>query len=529
VVCALDPSFGDAIFEILWTTTRDGAVDYANRRWVAVTGVAAEEAAGEGWLRAVHEEDRERVRAVWGAAIAGDEPFDVELRLCVCEPDDPAAAPTHRWHHVVVSPRHGEDHAVVGWVALARDVEARKRSERLHDALAEASARLAESLDYDVTLSHVAAALIPALAEGCTVDILELDGNLHRVATSHVDPTKAQIAERLRELPPTKTEDALQRLLTSTVPHVASHTDPSVVNRWARTPARSALLLRLEVRSYMMIVLRSRGAPIGLLWLYSSVPRTYSREEIVLASELATQAAAYIENARLLRQATEAVRMRDEFLSVASHELNTPLASLQLILESLQRMPHAPSVAARLETAGRQVGRLTRQVRQILEVSRLMGRVIEGEREPTDLATVAREIAAEFEDELARASTPLAIQTARAVGSWDRLHLEQIIVTLLGNAIKYGRGGLVELCVFGEQTEAVLLVRDHGIGVAAEDRERIFQLFERAVSARHYGGLGLGLWIAREIAVSYGGSISLESEIGVGSSFCVRLPLSPPS
>jgi signal transduction histidine kinase len=111
------------------------------------------------------------------------------------------------------------------------------------------------------------------------------------------------------------------------------------------------------------------------------------------------------------------------------------------------------------------------------------------------------------------------------IGHWDRLRLEQVVSNLIANAIKYGAGRPVEVRVSRGGSYALLEVRDHGIGVAEEDHDRIFQRFERAISGAHYGGFGLGLWISREIVLAQGGFIELESAPGKGATFTVRLPL----
>ena len=136
-----------------------------------------------------------------------------------------------------------------------------------------------------------------------------------------------------------------------------------------------------------------------------------------------------------------------------------------------------------------------------------------------------RDAAARFREELARAGCSVAIDAdGPCVGQWDRLRLEQVVTNLLSNAVKYGAGRPIEMGVSGDEAFARFSVRDHGIGILPEHRARIFDRFERAVSDRHYGGLGLGLWIVRQIVDALGGTISVESEIGKGSVFEVSLP-----
>jgi len=278
----------------------------------------------------------------------------------------------------------------------------------------------------------------------------------------------------------------------------------------------------------MFCALRSRDRPTGAVWLFSSKPRRYRAEEILLFKELAARAATAIENARLFLEARAAIAQRDEFMSVASHELNTPLASLRLIVDSLlRRQQHDAAVVGRLKTADRQVTRLGVLVTQLLDVSRLSAGRMMLERQPTDLAAVARDVLASLKDDIERRGVAVSVDAPErvAVGTWDRARIEQVALNLLTNALKYGNGQPVEVAVTRDGDAAILAVHDHGLGIEPKDQARVFQRFERAVSSRNYGGLGLGLFIAREITLAHGGTIDVESVPGEGSTFRVRLPL----
>ena len=230
----------------------------------------------------------------------------------------------------------------------------------------------------------------------------------------------------------------------------------------------------------------------------------------------------------------KAVRDRDDFLSIASHELRTPLTTLSLEIQSLRRgLDHRAQVApkgGRLErsagVAENQVNRLITLVEELLDVSRLASGRLRVEPTEFDLSDLVREVASRLKPSLDAAGCALSVEArARAVGSWDRLRVEQVVANLVSNALKYGPGGPVEMSVTRETECACLRVRDHGIGIAPEDQRRIFQQFERAVPLSHYSGFGLGLWIAREIVAAHGGSIDVDSELGRGATFTVRLPL----
>jgi signal transduction histidine kinase len=256
------------------------------------------------------------------------------------------------------------------------------------------------------------------------------------------------------------------------------------------------------------------------------------RRLVELGEQLAQQAA---ENARLYREAQKAVRMRDEFLSVASHELKTPLTPLHLKLQGIKReaerspdghMPGAQVVRA-VEGAEQQVRKLAVLVNELLDVARLTEGRLTLAPEKVDVSQLLGELAGRFAPEAARMKCALRVDAPPGVvGSWDRQRLEQIVTNLLTNALKYGSGRPVTLTARQVGNQAWLLVRDEGIGIAPESLGRIFGKFERAVPERHYGGLGLGLYIAQQLAHAMGGEIRVESRVGEGSVFTVVLPLS---
>lgn len=227
---------------------------------------------------------------------------------------------------------------------------------------------------------------------------------------------------------------------------------------------------------------------------------------------------------RALARAEEAVRVRDEFMSIAAHELRTPLTALNLHLEGLARGPAADDNATsrKIAAAKRQTQRLFALVDNLLDVARLTGGAPLLEREDVDLAEIARTVADRF-------SVACVIDGAAAIPArLDRLRVEQLLTNLISNAIKFGEHKPVELRAESHSGFAVLRVHDDGIGIPEDSHERIFGRFERAVSTRGYNGLGLGLYLARQCVEAHGGSIGVESRPGAGTTFTVLLPLGTP-
>lgn len=263
------------------------------------------------------------------------------------------------------------------------------------------------------------------------------------------------------------------------------------------------------------------------------------------SDELATFVLDDTERQRLLREerraradAEEAVRAREDFMAIAAHELRTPLTPLKLQLQMLQRLlaaaesEHALPGARRdllrlFESADRQVDRLTRLVNDLLDLSRLGRGRITLDRELVELSELAREVVERYRADWTRAGSTVTVESARPVhGRFDRQRLEQVVVNLLANAVKYGAGRPIDVVVAEEEDRAKLAVRDRGIGISEEDQARIFERFARAVSVKHFGGFGLGLYICREIVRAHGGTIRVESRLGQGATFIIELPLS---
>jgi PAS domain S-box-containing protein len=231
-----------------------------------------------------------------------------------------------------------------------------------------------------------------------------------------------------------------------------------------------------------------------------------------------------------LVQAQEAIRLRDEFLSIASHELRTPLTSLQLQLQSIRQRLGATEVplAQRLERATRSTERLAGLIDALLDVSRISSGTLSLNLQVIDLSEVARDVTEGLLQEASTAGCSLRLDAPVPVpGTWDQLRIEQVLINLLSNAFRHAPGQPVDVRIRQEGGEARLTVEDRGPGIRPEDLERIFGRFERAAPARNYGGLGLGLYVSREIAQAHGGSIEAKNREGGGASFLLRLPLDP--
>ncbi|XYI03928.1 AAA family ATPase [Sorangium sp. So ce1128] len=414
---------------------------------------------------------------------------------------------------------------------------AAEAAERRAAFLAEAGDILSRSLDYGETLSRIARLSVRSLCDWCVIDVVE-GGEIRRISSAHRDPTMESLIQELeRRYPPGRdSPHPAARVLRSGEPLLLPEISEAILREHCEDDGHVRLLRELGTYSSITVPLVARGQPIGALSVVSSVPeRRYGDADIEIVQEVAYRAAIAIDNAQLYRAAQEAVHVRDEFLTVATHELNTPMTSLTLTLEAMDRAlrsggPYdARAMGRQVERALRQATRLTRLSSELLDVSQINAARLSLRVAEVDLVAVVRDVLARFTLELSRAGCSVPLRDCgRIVGLWDRSRVDQIVTNLLANAIKFGAGKPIEIFVGEEAGTARLSVRDHGIGIDPARQEQIFERFERAVSDRHYGGLGLGLYMSRRIADAHGGSIRVQSALGAGATFVVELPCAGP-
>lgn len=421
------------------------------------------------------------------------------------------------------------------------ELEARRCAEHAQEAaevaqaratfIAQASAALGSSLDYEDTLRNVAALAVPRMADWCGVELGEIPEQARQVAVAHVDPAKVQLAQDLRtKYPPDfAATTGWPQVMRTGVSEIYPEIPQALLIAGAQDEEHLRIIRELGLVSAMVVPIKDRGRTVGVLsFVISHSARRYTPDDVLMAEQLAERAGAAIANATLYDQAVKAIRLRDEFLLIAGHELRTPLAAMSLHHESLlAARPEMPitKVKERAAKLVEQSNRMSRLIDELLDVSRISAGRLTLERTDVDLGELVSECADRMREDLLRARCELRVAATPVVGHWDRGRLDQVVTNLLSNASKYGKGHPIEVAVTHDAGGAQLTVRDHGIGIAAADQARIFERFERAVPVRNFGGLGLGLWIVRQLVEAHGGTISVASVPGDGATFCVRLPL----
>jgi PAS domain S-box-containing protein len=427
---------------------------------------------------------------------------------------------------------------LLGFVKVTRDITKRKHGEENLRFLSEASTTLTSSLEVQATLDALAKLSVPHLADWCTVDMHVKDGRLLRVGAAHVSADKVQRLFALdHKAPPLapKASEGQGYVLRTGKPELRAQVTDGDLQRMARDEAHLRLLREVGLTSWLIVPLNRRDRTVGAItFARAEAGRPFLPEDVSLAEEVARRASLAVDNALLYRESREAIRLRDEFLTVASHELKTPLTVFRLQMELLERGLDEASrrqVAGRLASARQQVGRLHALVESLLDVSLLAEGGLSLEPSPVDLGKLVHETLGTLQDEFRRTGSEVTFEArSEVMGQWDAARLAQSIKHLLTNAARYGAGKPVHVRVEVEGDKARVRVQDEGIGIAPEHLEHIFERFGRAVSERNYGGLGLGLYVTRRIIEAMGGAVRVESRPGQGSLFTLELPLhsSPP-
>jgi signal transduction histidine kinase len=297
------------------------------------------------------------------------------------------------------------------------------------------------------------------------------------------------------------------------------------------------ILRQIDPLSCMIVPMAARTRTIGAItFVAAESGRRYTPADLALADDLARRAALAVDNARLYQEAQEALAAREEFLSIAAHELKTPMTSFRLAVQAFLRFSarglsaDSPQLRQALQTADHQSVKLGRMVTQLLEVSRLQLGRLTLNRAETNLAAL---VTTGVEQARARTSEHTLVLAAPAElwANVDALRFEQVITNLLDNALKYSpNGGQIDVAVgWPAPDRIVLTVRDRGLGIPLDRRDHIFELFYQAHTDSHQSGMGVGLYIAREIVELHGGRISVEFPPDGGSCFRVELPPGVPA
>lgn len=442
--------------------------------------------------------------------------------------------PIPRWSVIQATPVTEDGH--VRFVINAfQDITRLKDTEDRLRVLADAGAILADSVDYPSTLQSLAELVVPRLADWCVVDVVEASG-LRRVAVAHPDPRKRALAEEVQRRYPSDPDrpGGVGDVIRTGQTQLISRVSDEMLAAAAHDDTHLGLLRALGLRSAVIVPLIARGQALGAITLAGDESgHVFEEADLPYLEDLARRAAVAVDNARLLHEAKEAIRLRDDFLAMASHDMRTPLqailANIQLAARRLGREDadgaQREAMRDNLAHAERSTGRLALLVGDLLDVAMLRsGHSLNLERSEADLAELLRRVAADHQaaTRLHRIEVTGALDTPITT---DPVRLERVLDNLIGNAVKYSPdGGEIVVEVTATDAEVAVAVRDQGIGIPAADLAAIFEPYRRGSNATTLRGIGLGLSGSRDVIRELGGDISVESTEGEGSVFTARLP-----
>lgn len=391
---------------------------------------------------------------------------------------------------------------------------------------------LASSLDYKTTLQAVADLAVSHIADWCTIDILQPDGSLQLIITAHRDTKKIPLVKKLRQVnpPQLKAQSGLIRVLHTGTAEIYPLITDETIAKVSKTEQELRLIKSVGFSSVMIVPIVLRNRALGAVSLVrASDRRLYNQSDLSMAEELANRTALALENARLYRQAKEATRLRDEFISIASHELKTPITSLkvytQVVGQQLQRLQEE-KLGEYIHKMDMQIDKLTKLIEDLLNISRMQVGKLSLEKEKFALAGLVEEIIEAMQPTLKQHKIEYKKQ-AQPVIFADRDRVGQIIINLITNAVKYSPYAKTIIITLKQEKEfAIVSVQDFGIGIEKKHVNKIFDRFYQVDNTRQgtFSGLGIGLYVSHEIAQRHGGIIEVVSTKNKGSTFYLKLP-----
>jgi PAS domain S-box-containing protein len=421
-----------------------------------------------------------------------------------------------------------------------RLMEIEKKHLKKMDLLSEARRLLSTSMEYENVLRHIPDLVVNHNWASWSFICLKNDDGIYRTISVAAKPeVKSLLTENILEFDLSsdmglskaikENKAFLQHLnpsqMSSNLMNVSDHSQRITYEK----------LIELNLQSYIAIPLEVRGEVIGGFLLASNEPdKLYTKEDLDFMNEIGRACAIAIDNSLLYRETKRAVKAREDFISVASHELRTPLTSLKMRIDLLGMLIERGKFPKEVHDAlspivselRPDIVKFTRLIEVLLDFSKHAGSKLHLKIENCNLSKVITEEVERLRPEFTSHKTELISNIKEKIlGECDQVRVQQVVTNLLMNAMKFGNNNPVTINVTNNETEIFIEVKDQGIGISQHDLERIFQPFERAVSEKHFGGLGLGLFITKQIIERHGGKISVKSGDGHGTTFTASLPL----
>ncbi|MFP4438418.1 MAG: ATP-binding protein [Chloroflexaceae bacterium] len=456
-----------------------------------------------------------------------------------CAADNPAPSSDRvssgsladRFTQMEVMIKHKE--ALVARERAAR-ISAEEARQRL-SFLAEVSHILVEAPDTETMLARVARFVAAFLADWCAIDMIEPDGQIRCVTMAHRFPEGERLLHTLHGNYPGDPvlPGPVFQVIQTGQPVFMPEVVPILLEPFVRDAEHLRLLQTAGIRSAMIVPLKRHGQVLGTISFVSAGTHHYELDDLGMAKNLTSRVAAAVEQVRRYQEAQETVQQRDQFLSIFSHELKTPLTTLLGFSRILQQWVSQPRVDIDrthrgLERIVEQVYRLNDLINVLLDFSRLQTSQFAIQRVPMDLGALIREVVEEIRPVLQHHTITVNSSGAPLIVAGDYVRLRQVVQNLLDNALKYSpNGGAVRIELEQDDDQASIRIRDQGIGIPAAALPHLFQGFYRAanVDAHRISGMGIGLYVVNEIVTMHDGTVEVLSDEGVGSTFTIYLPL----
>jgi PAS domain S-box-containing protein len=522
-------NLADSIPQIVFRLLPDGKYEYFNKVWFEYTGLTLQKSLGFDWKESIHPKDVESLKDIFGKKDI-NEGIECECRILNKSGD-------YRYHLIRIQPEKSiSSGELSSWLGTATDIEDRKKSEEHQRFLSEAGELLVSTLDYRKTLESIADLSIPFLGDWCSFDMVDESGEITNLVLKHQDSDKLEQAKLLHDkyLCDKEGKVGAAAVIKTGKLQVFDQINDETLNLFAIDDEQIELAKKLGDTAVLIVPISLHGRILGAITFARSLGHArYTKDSVELSQELARRVALALENSNLYKLSQDAIEVRNDFLSIASHELNTPITSLKLQLQMVRKGLAQSSAngtfsierfTKSVDASVKQVDRLINLIQILLDVSRIQSGKFTFSFSKTSVQEIVHEVLERHKEIIQNADCELEVLTdIDADVVWDKTRVEQVLTNLLTNAIKYAPGK-IHLSVKQDGPNIQFSVQDFGEGINPHKLKTIFDRFERATTKESVSGLGLGLFIVKQITEGHHGKVEVESEEKKGTVFTVTLP-----
>ncbi len=521
-------NLADSIPQIVFRIKTNGVYEYFNKVWFEYTGMNPEHSFDMKWKDVIHPNDLEGLTLLLNQVEVKKE-SEIECRILNKHGE-------FRWHLFRIHPEYTwNTNDIKSWLGTATDIEDRKKMENKQRFLSQAGEILVSSLDSNYIFESISKLSVPYMADWCSFDIMNDEEIMDNVITYHRDPHQIRKAKMMHELywNHPNSEDDILKALASGKTQLYKDAGKKIIKGSDLSEEQMNLAEELSETTFLIIPLIAHGHSLGTLsFAIFGTGKTYDADDIALGEELGRRVALALENAKLYLFSQRAIEVRNDFLSIASHELNTPITSVKLQLQMISRTLNSKRednfpidrFKKSIDTSVKQVDRLINLVQVLLDVSRIQSGQFNFVFDKVNVSDMVNDVIDRHKELLQTYSCNLTVNNkANTFVIWDKTRMEQVLTNLINNAVKYAPGK-IEINATDEIDHIKISVRDYGIGIPSDKIHKMFDRFVRGNSPESVSGLGLGLYIVKQIIEGHHGKIEIESAPNCGSCFSILVP-----